>query len=99
MPPSTWIQISLPAFFTISRVRRILGTTLERNSCPPKPGATVMISTMSNSVMKSANGSIGVCGRSPIAARDPSARISRAVRIGARDASTWKVTDSHPRSA
>ena len=23
----------------------------------------------------------------------------RAVRIGARDASTWKVTDSHPRSA
>jgi hypothetical protein len=57
-----------------------------------------MIRTMSSSGSRSSYGSIGVAGRSAIAARAPLARISRAVRIGARHASMWKVTLEAPAS-
>ena len=42
-----------------SRARRILGRHTSRNSWPPKPGSTVITSTMSSSGSRSAYGSIG----------------------------------------
>ncbi len=99
MPPSTWSQMSPPCASSSARVRRIFGSITSRNDCPPKPGSTVISSTMSSSGSRSAYGSIGVAGRSPMDAREPSRRSSRASRTGASDASTWKVTDSAPASA
>ncbi len=54
---------------------------------------------MATSSSRSAYASMGVAGVSAIDARAPLARSSRARRIGAAAASTWKVTDSAPASA
>src|SRR5205085_706606 len=54
---------------------------------------------MSSSGNRSAYGSTGVAGLSAMPARVPSARSSRASRIGACAASTWKVTLRAPTSA
>lgn len=81
-----------------SRVRRIFGSMMSRKDWPPKPGSTVMISSMSSSGSRSSYGSMGVAGLSAIEARAPFARISRARRTGAAAASAWKVTDPAPAS-
>ena len=47
-------------FAISSRARRIFGSTMSRNAWPPKPGSTVMTSSMSSSGSRSAYGSIGV---------------------------------------
>ena len=52
-PPSTWSQVSTPCLSISSRARRILGRHRSRNFWPPKPGSTVMISTMSSSGSRS----------------------------------------------
>ena len=78
---------------------RILGSTRSRNFWPPKPGSTVISSSMSSSGSRSAYGSTAVAGRSAIPARTPAARSVRASRTGACVASTWKVTLRAPGSA
>ena len=48
-PPSICNQMSPPSRSSNCRVRAILGRQRSRNFCPPKPGSTVMINTMSSS--------------------------------------------------
>src|SRR5690606_10642502 len=55
--------------------------------------------TMSSSPIMSRYGSIGVAGRRAMEALEPAERNSRAKRIGAADASAWKVTESTPSCA
>ena len=98
-PPSTWIHTSRFAADTSLRTAAIFGSTRSRNFCPPKPGSTVISSTMSTSPSIVAQASIGVAGFSATPARAPLARSSRASRTGACAASTWNVTDSAPASA
>ena len=71
---------------------------MSRNAWPPKPGSTVMISSMSSSGSRSSYGSIGVAGLRAMEALAPFARISRASRTGAAAASTWNVTEEAPAS-
>ena len=99
MPPSTWMATFTPEPSTAARARRIFGSITSRNAWPPKPGSTVMISSMSSSESMSRYGSTGVAGRSAMPAFAPRARSSRASLMGASDASTWNVTELRPASA
>ena len=82
-----------------ARARRIFGSVRSRNAWPPKPGSTVMISSMSSSPSMSRYGSTGVPGRSAMPAFAPRARSSRASLTGAIEASAWNVTEATPASA
>ena len=65
-----------------SRRRRTLAIWLSRNFWPPKPGSTVMMSTMSNSSRMSKIGSTGSAGRTAKQALQPISRSWRARRTG-----------------
>ena len=52
-PPSTYSQMSPPCLSISVRARWIFGRQTSRNFWPPKPGSTVMISTMSSSGSRS----------------------------------------------
>ena len=98
-PPSTCSHTAPPCRLTMSRARRSLGSTMSRNGCPPKPGSTVISSSMSNSGSRSSYGSTGVAGLIASPARAPADRIIRSVRTGEVAASAWMVTFRAPASA
>ena len=81
------------------RVRSIFGIICSMKDWPPKPGSTVMIRIMSNSLRISTKGAMSVAGLSARPARAPRRCSSRARRSGAAAASAWKVTEWHPTSA
>ena len=98
-PPSTWSQISAPRLATRERARRSFGSTMSRKCWPPKPGSTVISSSMSISGSRSSYGSTAVPGLTASPARAPAARMAPSVRTGARVASAWMVTLRAPASA
>ena len=65
---------------------------MSRKGWPPKPGSTVISSSMSISDSRSWYGSTAVPGLTASPARAPAARIARSVRTGACTASAWIVT-------
>ena len=79
-----------------SRRRRTFAIWLSRNFCPPKPGSTVMISTMSNSSRMSKIGSTGSAGRTAKHALQPMSRSWRARRTGAWVAPIWNEMEAAP---
>jgi len=83
----------------MARVRRIFGSTMSRNFWPPKPGSTVISSTMSTSSSRSSKGWMAVPGLRASPALAPAARMARSVRTGALAASAWMVTLPAPASA
>ena len=98
-PPSTWSHTAASRPPTSERARRSFGSTMSRKGWPPKPGSTVISSSMSTSGSRSAYGSTAVPGLTASPARAPAARIARSVRTGACTASAWIVTFLAPASA
>lgn len=85
-------------FGYLSRSALTLGIISGWNFCPPKPGSTVITSTMSTlSASQSAcTASPGVPGLSATPARIPAARALSASPAASLVASTWKVNIPAP---
>jgi len=98
-PPSTWSHTAASRPPTRARARRSFGSTRSRNGWPPKPGSTVISSSMSTSGRRPAYGSTAVPGLTARPARAPAALMARRVRTGACTASAWIVTFLAPAAA
>ena len=68
------------------------------NDWPPKPGSTVITSTMSSSSLYGSSADSGVPGLTARPAARPAARIRRSVGAISSSISTWKVIESQPAS-
>ena len=68
------------------------------NDWPPKPGSTVMTSTMSSSSAYGSRADSGVPGLTASPAARPASRIARSVGAIGSSISTWNVIESQPAS-
>ena len=68
------------------------------NDWPPKPGSTVITSTMSRSSRYGSRADSGVAGLTASPAARPAARMRRSVGSIASSISTWNVIESQPAS-
>ena len=68
------------------------------NDWPPKPGSTVMTSTMSSSSRYGSSADSGVAGLTASPAARPAARMRRRVGAISSSISTWNVIESQPAS-
>src|SRR6185437_10854994 len=82
IPPSISTRIVSSPESTRRRAMPTLANTSGMNSCPPNPGSTDMISSVSNSGRISRYGSRGVPGLTDSPAFAPAARMSRATPMG-----------------
>ena len=74
------------------RMARAFSSTSGMKLCPPNPGSTLMISSVSKLFRISRYGSSGVPGLSESPAFAPALRMSRATGTGSLVASAWNVT-------
>ena len=98
MPPSTSSSQSRPRLWIQPRMARTLSIMSGMKAWPPKPGSTVITSTMAHWSRKGRTASAGVLGLMTTPGRLPWARISsRAFPVfSSVSASTWTVTMSAP---
>ena len=100
MPPSHSSAQERPRSVIQARIVSIFGSISAMNFCPPKPGSTVITSTMSSVSSHGSTASAAVAGLSATAAIFPAALISAmaAVIFSGVSASACTVTRSAPAS-
>ena len=100
MPPSHSSAQERPRSAIQPRSVSILGIMSAINFCPPKPGSTVITSTMSSSSSHGSTASAAVAGLSATAAIFPAARMAAmaALTSSGVSASACTVTRSAPAS-
>ena len=99
MPPST--EISREGLFSAAQLdtAEIFSTHSDMNACPPKPGLTVMIRTMSTIGIHLSISSTGVSGFTEIPALSPRSRILSTAAPTSPVDSQCTVIPSQPASA
>ncbi len=100
MPPSTSMSTESvrPSAAISARSARILGSMVAMYCWPPKPGLTVMISTMSTRSSTCATAEMGVAGFNATDAFAPSEAMLPSVRCRWGQASACTIRRSHPAS-